>query len=77
MGLFVMNTESEPTVKGLVRSALANLDLYSDYCSVMDSDGNVQGSYKDKYGQPPPDYLVTSFAIKQLKQALQILENAE
>lgn len=74
MGLFVMNMEETPTVEGLVKDALANLDLYSDYCCVLTEEG-WQGRFKDELGQTPPDYLVTSLAMKYLKQALEILES--
>lgn len=69
MGLFVMNMEGEPTVKGLLDTALANLDLYSDYCG--------KGRYKDEIGQTPPDYLVTDLGIKYLKQAIELLKKSE
>lgn len=70
MGLFVVNMEPEgqETVESLVKVALANLDIYSDYCD---------GSFKDSIGQTPPDYLVTGFAMKYLKQALEILEKSK
>ena len=67
MGLFILNMEHEPTVEGLVETALANLDLYSDYCD---------GTYKDDLGQTPPDYLVTDFAMKMLREALQLIERS-
>lgn len=69
MGLFVFNMEPEgqETVESLVKVALVNLDLYSDYCD---------GSFKDSIGQTPPDYLVKDLAMKYLKQALEILEKA-
>lgn len=70
MGLFLFNMEPEgqETVERLVKVALANLDLYSDYCD---------GRFKDSIGQTPPDYLVTGFAMKYLKQALEILEKSK
>lgn len=70
MGLFVVNMEpkGEETVEGLLKTALGNLDLFSDYCD---------GRFKDSIGQTPPDYLVTGFAMKYLKQALEILEKSK
>ena len=68
MGLFVMNNEKEKTVEGLIKSALANLDLYSDFCGTE--------RYKDNLGQTLPDYLVTDFAINQLKDALQLIQES-
>lgn len=70
MGLFVFNMEPEgqETVESLVKVALANLDLYSDYCD---------GSFKDSIGQTPPDYLVTDIAMGYLKQAIEILEKSK
>lgn len=70
MGLFVLNMEPEgqETVESLVKAALANLDIYSDYCD---------GSFKDSIGQTPPDYLVTNRAMKYLKQAIEILEKSK
>lgn len=70
MGLFIVNTEEKgkETVEGLLKSALGNLDLYSDYCD---------GSFKDSIGQTPPDYLVKDFAMTYLKQALEILEKSK
>lgn len=65
MGLFVLNNEKETTVEGLIKSALANLDLYSDFCG--------HERFKDDIGQTPPDYLVTTFAMSQLKEALQLI----
>lgn len=73
MGLFVVNLEDTPTVQGLLKTALGNLDLYSDYCST----GVREGRFKDEYGQCPPDYLVTQFAMKYLKDALEILESVK
>lgn len=69
MGLFVVNMENTPTVEGLLKTALGNLDLYSDYCST--------GSFKDEYGQCPPDYLVTQFAMGYIRDALEILESGK
>jgi len=71
MGLFVANMEDTPTVEGLLKTALDNLDLYSEYCST----GVREGRFKDEYGQCPPDYLVTQFAMGYLRGALEILEN--
>lgn len=65
MGLFVLNNEKEVTVEGLIKSALANLELYSDFC------GNER--YKDSLGQTPPDYLITTFAMSQLRESLQLI----
>lgn len=76
MGLFAMNMEDEPTVKGLLESALANLELYLPYCSVVDSDGRT-GRYKDELGQTPPDYLIKDFAIYDIRKALEILNRKE
>lgn len=73
MGLFILNMEDTPTVKGLLKTALSNLEYYSDYCSTR----NREGRFKDEYGQTPPDYLVTAFAMKYLKDALEILESWE
>jgi len=70
MGLFVVNMEDTPTVEGLLKTALGNLDLYLDYCST----GIRDGRFKDEYGQCPPDYLVTQFAMGYLRDALEILE---
>lgn len=69
MGLFVLNMEDTPTVEGLLNIALANLDLYSDYCG--------EGRYKDEIGQTPPDYLVTDFGIKYLREAIELLKKSE
>jgi len=71
MGLFVMNmqNEDECTVESLVRTALANLDLYSGYCGNADKESR----YKDTLGQTPPDYLVTQFAMRYLKEALELI----
>lgn len=73
MGLFNVNLEEKPTVKGLIRTALNNLELYEPYCST----GNREGNYKDSIGQTPPDYLVKDFAMKYLRDALEILDNQE
>lgn len=69
MGLFVMNMEETPTVKGLIKTALVNLSMYSQYVEM--------GTFTDDRGQTPPDYLVTAFAMKYLKDALEILEKEE
>lgn len=69
MGLFVLNMEDKPTIEGLLDTALANLDLYSDYCG--------KGLYKDEIGQTPPDYLVTDFSIKYLKEAIELLKKSD
>lgn len=69
MGLFVVNLEETPTVEGLLKTALANLDYYSEYCST----GVREGTYKDEYGQCPPDYLVTQIAMGYIRDALEIL----
>lgn len=75
MGLFVVNMEEkgQETVKGLLETVLANLDLYSDYCSTAPREGR----FKDEFGQTPPDYLVKDFAMTYLKQALEILEKSK
>lgn len=73
MGLFAMNMEDEPTVKGLLQLALYNLELYEPYCCK----GNREGRYKDEIGQTPPDYLVKDFAMKYLRGALEILDSQE
>lgn len=74
MGLFVVNMEPkcEETIKCLLKTVLANLDLYSDYCST----GPREGRFKDESGQTPPDYLVTDIAMKYLKQAIEILDKS-
>lgn len=73
MGLFNVNLEEIPTVKGLVRTALANLELYEPYCSTRPR----EGEFKDSLGQTPPDYLVKDFAMKYLREALDMLEKEE
>lgn len=73
MGLFNVNLEETPTVKGLIRTALNNLELYEPYCSK----GNREGRFKDELGQTPPDYLVKDFAMKYLRDALEVLESVE
>mgnify|MGYP001056267712 CR=1 FL=1 len=70
MGLFNVNLEEAPTVKGLIRTALNNLEMYEPYCST----GPREGEFKDSIGQTPPDYLVKDFAMKYLRDALEILE---
>lgn len=59
-------------MKGLLESALANLELYLPYCSVVDENGRT-GRYTDDIGQLPPDYLVKNFAMHDLRLALEIL----
>lgn len=73
MGLFVMNMETVPTVKGLLDTAIVNLELYLPYCSTSAR----EGEFKDSLGQTPPDYLVKDLAMKYLKQAMEILEKEE
>lgn len=73
MGLFNVNLEETPTVKGLIRTALNNLELYEPYCTNYKGEGR----YKDETGQTPPDYLVKDFAMKYLRHALEILESVE
>lgn len=73
MGLFNVNLEKTPTVQGLIRTALANLELYEPYCSTRPR----EGEFKDSLGQTPPDYLVKDFAMKYLRDALEILERVE
>lgn len=73
MGLFNVNLEDVPTVKRLIRTALNNLELYEPYCSK----GIREGRYTDELGQTPPDYIVKDFAMKYLRDALEILENTE
>lgn len=64
MGLFVMNMETVPTVKGLLDTAIANLELYLPYCSTSAR----EGEFKDSLGQTPPDYLVKDLAMKYLNK---------
>lgn len=73
MGLFSVNLEEVPTVRGLIQTALNNLELYEPYCST----GPREGQFKDSIGQTPPDYLVKGFAMKYLREALEILDSQE
>lgn len=73
MGLFSVNLEEVPTVRGLIQTALNNLELYEPYCST----GPREGQFKDSIGQTPPDYLIKDFAMKYLQDALEILDSQE
>jgi hypothetical protein len=41
------------------------------------STGPREGEFNDSLGQTPPDYLVRDFAMKYLRDALEILDRQE